>query len=140
MLEALIAGQRNPRLLAQMARGTMRAKTATLEEALTGHFDDHHGFLLQVMLEHIDALTTQIDTLSARIEEVIAPFSHHITRFDEITGVGTTAAQELIAEIGVDATRFPALRTWCRGRSSHRSTTTRPATSAAAAPVEVIRG
>jgi transposase len=107
MLEALIAGQRNPRALAQMARGTMRAKTAVLEEALTGHFEDHHGFLLQAMLDHIDALTAQIDALGARIEEVIAPFSEHVTQLDEITGVGTTAAQELIAEIGVDATRFP---------------------------------
>ena len=106
MLEALIAGQRNPRVLAQMARGTMRTKTAVLEEALTGHFEDHHGFLLQAMLDHIDALTAQIENLGARVEEMIAPFSEHVTRLDEITGVGTTAAQELIAEIGVDATRF----------------------------------
>ena len=107
MLEALIAGQRNPRVLAQMAHGSMRAKTAVLEEALTGHFEDHHGFLLQAMLDHIDALTAQIQALGTRIEDVIAPFSNHVTRFDEITGVGKTAAQELIAEIGVDVTRFP---------------------------------
>jgi transposase len=107
MLEALIAGQRSPTLLAQMAQGTTRAKIAVLQEALTGHFEDHHGFLLQAMLEHIDALTAQIETLGARIEDVIAPFSHDVERFDEITGVGKTAAQELIAEIGVDATRFP---------------------------------
>jgi len=90
-----------------MARGTMRAKIAVLEEGLTGHFEDHHGFLLQAMLDHIDALTAQIDALGARIEEVIAPFSEHVTQLDEITRVGTTAAQELIAEIGVDATRVP---------------------------------
>ena len=107
MLEALIAGQRNPRVLAQMAHGSMRAKTAVLEEALTGHFEDHHGFLLQAMLDHIDALTAQIQALGARIEDVIAPFSNHVERLDEITGVGKTAAQELIAEIGVDVTRFP---------------------------------
>jgi transposase len=107
MLEALIAGQRSPTVLAQMAQGTMRSKTAVLQEALTGHFEDHHGFLLQAMLDHIDALTAQIETLGARIEDVIAPFSHDVERFDEITGVGKTAAQELIAEIGVDATRFP---------------------------------
>jgi transposase len=107
MLAALIAGRRSPTVLAQMAHGTMRSKVAVLEEALTGHFEDHHGFLLQAMLDHVDALTAQVDTVSARIEEVIAPFSHHVQRFDEITGVGTTAAQELIAEIGVDPTRFP---------------------------------
>jgi transposase len=107
MLAALIAGQRNPRTLAQMARGAMRSKTAILEEALTGHFEDHHGFLLQAMLDHVDALTAQIEVVSARIEAVITPFSHDVERFDEITGVGATAAQELIAEIGVDVTRFP---------------------------------
>jgi transposase len=107
MLAALIAGQRSPKILAQMARGTMRSTLAVLEEALTGHFEDHHGFLLQEMLDHVDALTAQIDTVSTRIEAVIDPFSHHVERFDEITGVGIIAAQELIAEIGVDVTRFP---------------------------------
>ena len=107
MLTALIAGQRNPRALAQLARGSMRSKAAVLEEALTGHFEDHHGFLLQAMLDHVDSLTGQIDAVSARIEAVIAPFSGDVERLDEITGVGLTAAQELIAEIGVDATRFP---------------------------------
>jgi transposase len=107
MLGALIAGQRSPKVLAQMARGTMRSKIAVLEEALTGHFEDHHGFLLQSMLDHIDMLTAQVETVGDRIEDVNAPFSHHVERFDEITGVGVTAAQELIAEIGVDVTRFP---------------------------------
>jgi transposase len=107
MLGALIAGQRSPKVLAQMARGAMRSKIAVLEEALTGHFEDHHGFLLQSMLDHIDMLTAQVETVGDRIEDVIAPFSHHVERFDEITGVGVTAAQELIAEIGVDVTRFP---------------------------------
>jgi transposase len=107
MLGALIAGQRSPKVLAQMARGTMRSKIAVLEEALTGHFEDHHGFLLQSMLDHIDMLTAQVETVGDRIEDVIAPFPHHVERFDEITGVGVTAAQELIAEIGVDVTRFP---------------------------------
>jgi transposase len=107
MLGALIAGQRSPKVLAQMARGAMRSKIAVLEEALTGHFEDHHGFLLQSMLDHIDMLTAQVETVGDRIEDVIAPFSHHVERFDKITGVGITTAQELIAEIGVDVTRFP---------------------------------
>jgi transposase len=74
MLAAMIAGQRSPKVLAQMARGSMRSKTAVLEEALTGHFEDHHGFLLQAMLEHVDALTAQIDAVSVRTEAVIGPF------------------------------------------------------------------
>ncbi len=108
MLAALIVGQRNPLVLAQMARGSMRSKTAVLTEALTGHFEDHHGFLLAAMLAHVDGLTVQIEHVADRIEAVIAPFSHHAERFDEITGVGIVAAQELIAEIGVDVTRFPS--------------------------------
>jgi len=108
ILAALVAGQASPKVLAQMARGTMRSKIAAMEEALTGHFEDHHGFLLQAMLTHIDALTAQIDDVGVRIGDVIAPFSPHAERFDEITGIGTTAAQELIAEIGADGTRFPS--------------------------------
>src|SRR5262249_36669027 len=60
MIEALIAGQRNPWALARLARGTLRNKTRILEDALTGHFNDHHGFLCQMMLERIDGLTAQI--------------------------------------------------------------------------------
>lgn len=107
MLEALISGQRNPKALAAMARGSMRAKTATLEEALTGHFEDHHSFLLSSMLAHIDSLSAQIDDVGQRVEAVIAPFASVAAGLDEITGVGRTAAEELIAEIGPDATRFP---------------------------------
>jgi transposase len=88
MLAALIAGQRNPRTLAQMARGTMRSKIRALEEALTGHFEDHHGFLVQQMLDHIDDLAERVAALDARIEDVIAPFHALQQRLDEITGVG----------------------------------------------------
>ena len=62
MLEALIAGQRDPRMLAQLARASMRGKISVLTEALTGHFRDHHGYLLAMMLGRVDALTAQIDT------------------------------------------------------------------------------
>jgi len=107
MLEALIAGQRDPYVLARMARGSMRKKISVLQEALTGHFRDHHGYLLRMMLDRVDALTAQTEALTARIEEVIAPFAHQVAQLDEITGVGRAGAQELIAEFGVDMTRFP---------------------------------
>jgi transposase len=107
MLEAMIAGQRNPRTLAQLAIGRMRAKLPVLEEALTGHFDDHHAFICHMMLDRIDDLTRSAAELTARIEEQIAPFADAADRLDEIPGVGRTGAQELIAEIGVDMTRFP---------------------------------
>src|SRR6185312_5863363 len=73
MLDSLISGQRNPHELAALARGSMRAKTSILTEALTGHFTDHHAFLLGMMLARIDALSAQIGTLTTRIEEAIAP-------------------------------------------------------------------
>jgi transposase len=107
MLEALIAGQRDPHVLARMARGTMRKKISVLQEALTGHFRGHHGYLLRMMPGRVDGLTAQIEALTGRIGEVIAPFAAQVAQLDEITGVGRTGAQELIAEIGVDMTRFP---------------------------------
>jgi transposase len=107
MLEALISGQCSPKVLADMACGKMRSKIAVLEEALTGHFEDHHGFLLRSMLAHIDSVNAQIDQVTTRIQAVIAPLAPAVTRLDEITGIGVLTAQELIAEIGVDISRFP---------------------------------
>jgi transposase len=107
MLEALIAGQRDPYVLARLARGSMRGKISVLQEALTGHFRDHHGYLLRMMLDRVDALTAQVDDLTGRIEEVITPFARQVAQLDEIPGIGRTGAQELIAEIGVDMSRFP---------------------------------
>ena len=107
MLEALIAGQRDPYVLAELARGSMRGKKSVLQEALTGHFRDHHGYLLKMMLDRVDALTVQVEALTGRIDEAIAPFARQVAQLDEIPGVGITGAQELIAEIGVDMARFP---------------------------------
>ena len=108
MLEALIAGQRDPKVLAQLAQGRMRSKLGALAEALTGHFRAHHGYLLRMMLDRIDALGAQADQLTGRIEELLAPFADQVEQLDEIPGVGRIGAQELIAEIGVDMGRFPS--------------------------------
>jgi transposase len=107
MLEALIAGQHDPAVLAELARGKMRAKTGILRDALTGHFRDHHGYLLRMMCDRVDALTAQIDQLTAKIDEAIAPFARQVAQLDEIPGIGMTGAQEIIAEIGVEMARFP---------------------------------
>jgi transposase len=72
MLEALIAGQPDPKLLAELARGRLRVKHAALVQALTGRFDDHHAELARMLLDQIDALSGQIDQLTSRIEETIA--------------------------------------------------------------------
>ena len=108
MLEALIAGQRDPKVLAQLARRRLRAKRAALEEALSGFFTDHHGAILRMMLDNIDRHSEQIAALDTKVEEAIAPFAVQVAQLDAITGVGATAAQELIAEVGVDMGRFPS--------------------------------
>jgi len=107
MLEALAAGRRDPRALADLARASMRGKTEVLVEALTGFFTDHHAMLLAMMLDNIDRLTTQITTLEASVEELVAPFCHQVEQLAEIPGIGRIGAAELIGEIGVDMTRFP---------------------------------
>jgi transposase len=71
MLEALIAGQRDPKVLAELARGRLRVKHAALVQALTGGFDDHHAELARMLLDQIDTLGGQIDQLTARIEQTI---------------------------------------------------------------------
>jgi transposase len=117
MLAALIGGESNPQVLAQMARTRMRTKIPQLEEAFVGHFTDHHGFLLTKMLARIDALDVDIADLDTKIEAQIAPFADAVARLDEIPGVGATAAAVIIAEVGVDMTRFPTpahLSSWAR--------------------------
>jgi transposase len=130
MLEALIAGERSPRALADLAIGRMRAKRKELAEALEGRFEDHHAELARILLDQIDALSRQIDQISARVSELIAqiPAAQGIdadgatgpdagrgpdpavlpavARLDEITGCGIIAAQVIIAEIGLDMTVF----------------------------------
>jgi transposase len=107
MLAALVAGERDPKVLAQLARARMRAKLSLLEEAFTGFFTDQHAFLLAKMLARVDALDADLAELDAKLQELIAPFAHAVERLDEIPGVGQTAAHLLIAELGVDMTRFP---------------------------------
>jgi transposase len=85
----------------------MRAKTTRLTEALSGFFTDHHAGILRLMLDDIDRLSRQIATLDATIETAIAPFAHQVTQLDEITAVGLTSAQELIAEIGPTGAASP---------------------------------
>jgi transposase len=107
MLAALVAGERDPKRLAQLARARMRAKLSLLEEAFTGHFSDHHAFLLAKMLGRVDALDADLAELDAKIQELIAGFAGAVDRLDEIPGVGQLAAHLLIAELGTDMTRFP---------------------------------
>lgn len=117
MMAALVAGERDPKVLARMARGSMRSKTARLQEAFTGRFSDHHAFLLSTMLSRVDAISADTTAVQERIEEQIAPFAEEVRRLDQIPGVGLAAAQVIIAEVGLDMTRFPTpahLASWAR--------------------------
>jgi transposase len=117
MMAALIAGERNPAVLAELARGSMRSKTARLNEALTGRFTEHHAFLLTQMLNRVDAITADIATVQARIEGQLGELAPVVARLDAIPGLGPVAAQMILAEIGTDMTRFPTpahLASWAR--------------------------
>lgn len=108
MLEALVAGTHDPEVLAELARGRLRAKLGELREALEGHFrTEHHGLMIAQVLAHIDFLDESVATLSARVEEVIAPFATQVALLTTIPGVQQRTAEAIIAEIGVDMTRFP---------------------------------
>lgn len=117
MLAAMLAGQRDPQVLAQFAKGSMRRKIGALEEAFVGNFTAHHTFLLTRMLSRIDALAADIAAVEEQIEAEIAPFADAVTRLDEIPGIGLAAAHTIVAEIGIDMTRFPTaqhLAAWAR--------------------------
>ena len=117
MMDALIAGERSPKALAQLARTRMRGKISALEEAFTGHFTDHHAFLPEKMLTRIDSIDADIAALDQRIEGMIAPFAAAVARLDEIPGIGPVAAAVIIAEIGTDMSRFPTpghLASWAK--------------------------
>jgi transposase len=131
MVEALIAGERDPRVLAGLAKGRMRAKHAALVEALAGRFDDHHAELARMLLDQIDTLGAQITKLTARLEQLLAAIPAAqgvdadgttgpgagaaadaavlpaVARLDEVTGIGQDAAQVIIAEVGLDMAIFP---------------------------------
>src|SRR5215216_6337476 len=107
MLRALVAGERDPSVLAELAKGRLRAKLPQLRQALRGRFGDHHGLLVGLALDHLEHLEAAIATLDGHIDEVIAPFAVARDRLDTITGVGKRAAECIIAEIGVDMSVFP---------------------------------
>jgi transposase len=139
MIEALIAGQRDPVTLANMARGRMRAKIEDLTLACEGRFNDQHALMCTLHLEHLDHLTDMIARLDTRVDEATLPFAGQLNLLATIPGIGERAAQVIISEIGVDMTRFPTaahLASWaglCPGNNEsagkHRRGTTRKGNS-----------
>ena len=110
MLEALIAGQRDVEVLAELARGRMRAKRAQLQEALAGRVTAHHSFLLTEHLSFMESLDEAIERVSGEIDQRLTAEQEAIALLDTIPGVGQRAAEILIAEIGTDMSRFPSAK------------------------------
>jgi len=107
MLQALVAGERDPEVLAELAKGQLRKKIPELREALRGRSRDHHALLVRLCLDHARYLEAAIAELDERADQVMAPFVEARDHLDTITGVGKRAAECTIAEIGADTTRFP---------------------------------
>lgn len=107
MIEALIAGERDPQVLAQLAKGRLRAKMPELVRALDGRFETHHARMLRLHLDHIDHLDAAIGTIDERIDELMVPFAEVRARLQTIPGVGQRVADVIIAETGADMSRFP---------------------------------
>lgn len=124
MLRALIAGQDDATKLADLARRRLRAKLPQLQLALTGRVNAHHRFLLRLLLEEVEQHEAWIARLSARIVEVLpSPFAEAVQRLATIPGIDERAAENLVAEIGVDMDQFPSaghLASWTGMCSGNR--------------------
>jgi len=144
MLEAMISGEEDPKVLAEMAKGRLRNKQASLEQALDGLLQPHHRMVLSVQLSHLDFLDKLIARLSEDIAGRMGPYEETIQRLDTIPGMGRETAEEVVAEIGADMSRFPTsahLASWARlspgnnesagkrksGRTGHGNRWLRPA-------------
>jgi len=109
IMEHLIAGERNPKVLAQLARARARRKITELEHALDGaeFFTPEHAALLTTMLERIDRLTGDITRLSGVIEQLLAPYEEQLQQAESMPGWGRRSAEDAVAETGVDMSKFP---------------------------------
>src|SRR5438128_454210 len=110
MLDALVSGTRDPEVLAELAKGTLRKKIPALERALAGEFKPHHTLIVSHILAHLDYLDEAIATLSVEVERRLTPFAHKAELLSTITGVAERNSQVILAELGPDMSRFPSDR------------------------------
>jgi transposase len=129
MLEALITGQRDPAVLAGLAKRRLRQKIPALTEALTGRFSEHHAFLTRVHLNLIDQHTQAIEELTNRIEVMIEPFRGFRDLICTIPGISTGTADVVIAETGADRSRQSSRSSTPYSRRSGTSAPTAPSTT-----------
>lgn len=106
MLAAMVAGTTDPEILSELARGRLRDKIAILQQALEGRFTAHHGLIVGQILSKLDFLEEMIGLLSEEISRVISPFEKAVELLDTTTGIDRRTAEGIIAEIGVDMSRF----------------------------------
>ena len=135
ILDALCAGERDPDVLAEMAQRKLRAKIGDLRQCVPGRFNEHHAVMVGEIVAHVDYLTATIGRLDARVEEMMIPFRAARELLTTIPGIQQRGAEIILAEIGVDMTRFATaghLASWagvCPGNNEsagkHRSTHTR---------------
>jgi len=135
MLEALIAGERDPALLAGLVKGRLKVKSELLARSVPGRFNNFHATMARELLDHIDYLDIAVTRLDDHVEVLMVSFVDARDRLDTIPGIGKRCAEIVIAEIGVDMNRFPTpghLASWaglCPGNNEsagkHKSTTTR---------------
>ena len=126
MLQALIDGESDPAVLAELAHGRMRAKIPELTEALTGRFRDHHRYMADSICTASTPTPADINDLSARIEAAMQPFRLARELLTSIPGFSTTIAEVFIAETGADMTVFPTASSWHPGQARPRGPTSPP--------------
>ncbi len=107
MLRALIDGERDSEVLAELSKGVLRKKIPQLREAMQGRFRNHHALMISIALDHVEHLEASIAALDVQVDRVMIPFAEARDHLDTITGIGKRAAECIIAEIGVDMGPFP---------------------------------
>jgi transposase len=107
MIEAITRGEQDPERLADLSQGRLKASRPAVIAALQGRVTPHHRFLLRLHLTQIDALEVAVRDVEARLGEALAPFQAAVDRLMTIPAIGRTVARVIVAEIGVDMTRFP---------------------------------
>jgi transposase len=108
ILAAMIEGERDPMVLAEMAKGRMRSKIPDLAQALEGHFEARHARLARSILDRLDQVEAHLVELDETIREACAPWAHEVELLQTIPGVGERVAQVIVAETGADMSRFPS--------------------------------
>jgi transposase len=140
MLGALVAGERDPQVLAELAKGKLRKKLPQLRQALRGRFGEHHALLVGLALAHLEHLEAATATLDGRIDEVIAPFAAARDRLDTITGIGKRPPRSSSPRSASTCRSSRPPATWPPGRAAARATTSPAASAAPAGPPRATTG